>query len=164
MTKKIVKDFKFMANLFASEWDYTRNHHLKSIRYEDDYNKFDKFSSRMKHALECLYRRDGIFATEMFSPWTLKDRVSLALHFIKRDPNLPDGSLAGGKIITYWEEDGEYLQLVQPTVGSLLADFLEQEPDNPHAVLIVKEMERIHRNYAKRLKAEKENENNHTTL
>lgn len=155
MTKKIVKDFKFMANLFASEWDYTRNHHLKSIRYEDEYNPYDKFSNRLKHALECLYRRDGVFASELFGPWTMKNRLSLALHSIKRDDNLPDGSLAGGKIITYWEEDGEYLQLIQPSVGSLIADFLEQEPENPHAILIVKEMERIRRNYVKRLKEEK---------
>lgn len=155
MTEKIVKDFKFMANLFASEWDYTRNHHLKSIRYNDDYNTFDKFSSRLKHSLECLYKRDGIFASELFKPWTFKSRLFLALHFLQRDPNLPDGSLAGGKIITYWEEDGEYLQLVQPSVGSLIADFLEQEPENPHAKLIVKEMKRIKRDYAKRLKEEK---------
>lgn len=154
MTKKIVKDFKFMANLFASEWDYTRNHHLKSIRYEDDYNKFDSLSSRIKNALECFYRRDGIFAWEFLGPWNAKNRISLALHILKRDPNLPDGSLAGGKIITFWEEDGEYLQLIQPSVGSLIADFLEQEPENPHAILIVKEMERIRRNYAKRLKSE----------
>lgn len=158
MTKKIVKDFKFMANLFASEWDYTRNHHLKSIRYQDDYNKFDTLSYRVKHALQCIYRRDGIFASEFLGPWTIKNRLSFAFYVLKRDPNLPDGSLAGGKIITYWEEDGEYLQLIQPSVGSLIADFLEQEPENPHAILIVKEMERIQRDYRKRLKEEKQSD------
>lgn len=164
MTKKIVKDFKFMANLFASEWDYTRNHDIKSIRYKDGPLQEDTILRRLKSALECLYKRDGIFASEFLGPWTIKSRLSFAWHVLQRDDNLPDGSLAHGKIITYWEEDGEYLQLVQPTVGSLLADFLEQEPENPHAILIVKEMERINRDYNKRLKAEKENENSHTTL
>ena len=154
MTKKIVRDFKFRANLFASEWDYTRTHNLKSIRYTDEYYSFDKLSSRIKHALDALFSRTGIFASEILGPWTFKNRLSFALYVLKRDPNLPDGQLAGGKIITFWEEDGEYLQLIQPSVGSLLADFLEQEPENPHAILIVKEMERINRDYVKRLKAE----------
>lgn len=158
MTKKIVRDFKFMANLFDSKWDYTRTHNLKSIRYTDEYYSFDKLSNRIKHALDALFSRTGIFESEFLGPWKFSDRISFAFYCLKRDDNLPDGQLAGGKILTFWEEDGEYLQLVQPTVGSLLADFLEQEPDNPHAILIVKEMERIQRDYTKRLKAEKQSD------
>jgi hypothetical protein len=155
MTKKIVRDFKFRANLFESKWDYTRTHHITSIRYEDKYDKFNTLSHRIKRAFECLYQRNGIFAQEILGPWGIRRRISFALHVLKRDPNLPDGSLGDGKIITFWEEDGEYLQLVQPSVGCLLADFLEQEPENPHAILIIKEMERIDRAYSKRLREEK---------
>jgi hypothetical protein len=44
---------------------------------------------------------------------------------------------------TTWDEYGEYFQLVQPLVGGLLADFLEQEPNNPHAIKIAEEIDRI---------------------
>jgi hypothetical protein len=164
MIKKIVKDFKFRANLFESKWDYTRNHNIKEIRLDKTYYSYDNLWNRIKRSVKALFSHKGIYAQELLGPWTIKTRISFAIYLLSRDPNLPDGHLAGGKIITYWEEDGEYLQLVQPSVGSLLADFLEQEPENPHAVLIVKEMERINRDYIKRLKAENQNENNHTTL
>jgi hypothetical protein len=64
-------------------------------------------------------------------------------HAIRRHSNAPDAHLGEGSIITEWVEDGQYIELVQPSVGALLADFLEAEPENEHAKKIAAEIERI---------------------
>ena len=63
------------------------------------------------------------------------------------------GVLDSGNIITFWEETGEYLNLMQPTVGTLVADFIIEDPTNPHAIKINKELTRLLKNYVKRIKA-----------
>lgn len=83
----------------------------------------------------------------------LRSRFTMPFYLLKRDNNLPDGVLDGGNIITNWEETGEYLNLMQPTVGTLIADFILEDPTNPHAIKINKELTRLHKNYAKRIKA-----------
>jgi hypothetical protein len=74
-------------------------------------------------------------------------------YLLRREANTPDGILDSGNIITFWEETGEYLNLMQPTVGTLIADFILEDPTNPHAIKINKEITRLHKNYAKRIKA-----------
>jgi hypothetical protein len=73
-------------------------------------------------------------------------------YLLKRDNNEPDGVLDDGNIITFWEETGEYLNMIQPTVGTLVADFILENPTNPHAIKINKELDRLRKNYNKRIK------------
>ena len=73
----------------------------------------------------------------------LRTRFSMPFFLLKRDQNLPDGVLDGGNIITFWSETGYYLSLMQPTVGEMLADFLKEEPENPHAIRMTEEITRL---------------------
>lgn len=143
-----------LANHFEPrDWDYTRHHHIESIRYETEYDRHNKISHRVKWASRWLFGKTPDWIKQLegkgFGPIS---RIRIAAHSLKRDTNTPDGILDGGKIITLWEEDGEYLNLMQPTVGALLVTFLKEEPEHPHAVLITKEIERLHRRYKKRIK------------
>jgi hypothetical protein len=140
------------ANHFEiSDWNYTRNlGSLESINYS---GRRDSLWKRIKASLEYL-RGDNDFINIMSggkAP-SLKDRWSMAkIALTYQDRNLPDGLLDNGAIITFWEETGEYLQLVQPSVGALLAEFLIDEPNNPHAQKISKEILRILEDYKKRV-------------
>jgi hypothetical protein len=70
-------------------------------------------------------------------------RLSMSAYSLRRTPEMPDGHINNGSIITLWCEDGQYIELFQPTVGRLIADFLEAEPENEHAQKIAQEIERI---------------------
>lgn len=151
MTKS-VENLKHLANMFAArDWDYTRNTNIKDITHVVPH-EYDRPIFKLKRAFSALYSSEGIFGYKEFG-WTIRSRISFFFFSLKRDRNTPDGTLNNGGVITFWEEDGEYLQLVQPSVGCLLAEFLEAEPTNPYAELIIKELNRIERRYKKRLKA-----------
>lgn len=146
------------ANLFEfRDWDYTANKNIKSIRYNPEYDYTNKLSHRIKKALWWLFapRPDWLKQLDsdkkLFS--TLNGRIRMFFHVLQRDPNTPDGTLDNGNIITYWGEMGEYLSLMQPTVGSLLVNFLKEEPEHPHAIIITKEIERLYKRLEKRRKA-----------
>lgn len=124
------------ANHFAHrDWDYTRKHGIKRIQYADD--KRDTFVYRIARSFRWLTKRPFIF------PTSFKMTLWLSAYALKRQNNLPDGHLDGGNVIVHWEETGEYLEMVQPSVGALLANFLKDEPENKHAKLIIAELERI---------------------
>lgn len=127
------------------DWDYTRDTgDLAAIRYN---RPEDSLLGRLKGAAGWLFRGQPEFA-KGWGP----NRFSMALYALRRDRHLPDGTLSGGSIITFWEEDGEYLQYVQPSVGSIIADWMDAEPDNPHAIRVADEMKRINDRYGDRLK------------
>jgi hypothetical protein len=129
------------------DWDWTRDHgDLSRIVYDNDR---DRLRSRVRRALAYLFRR--------LRPWEKQFGVSrwrMFLHTLKRERHLPDGVLDNGGIIVYWEESGEYLQYVQPTVGALIANWMDAEPDNPHAIAVATEMARIQQRYADRIKGD----------
>lgn len=58
--------------------------------------------------------------------------------FLPKDTNLPDGQVNGN--LTFWFEKGQYITLFGPSVGVKVLDFLDAEPDNPHARAILDEM------------------------
>lgn len=143
-----VDNLDFYANHFyPRNWDYTRVHQLKKIRYDSSYDATETFRYRIQRAFRFIFGK-AIMSTG-FSPYW---RVRMFFYALKRDKNLPDGILDGGNVITHWEETGEYLQMVQPSVGALLATFLKEEPENPHAKLIIAELERISDRYSERIK------------
>lgn len=140
--RETAAELRAYATHFAErDWRYTRDlGSLREIRYASG---FDALHNRIRRALRDLFgHQPGWFKVNRFRSawWTLE-----------RDKNLPDGVLDGGNIITHWEETGEYLQYVQPTVGALIADWLDAEPENPHAQLVAAEMRRIQDAYADRL-------------
>lgn len=152
---KSARHLKFLADHFEyRDWNYTRHHHIESIRYETEYDKHNKISYRVKWASRWLFGKTPDWIKQLegkgFGPIS---RIRIAAHSLKRDTNTPDGILDGGKIITLWEETGEYLNLMQPTVGTLVADFIIEDPTNPHAIKINKELTRLLKNYEKRIKA-----------
>lgn len=133
--------FDFLANVFEQrDWNYTRKTNLKRIQYVSSHDRTEKLSYRVKTAFNWLFRKSPDWMEKKFS---LRSRFSMFIFSLQRDTNLPDGILDGGNIITFWEETGEYLEYVQPSVGSLLANFLKEEPEHPHAKLIIAEMTRI---------------------
>ena len=153
--KKVAEEFRSYAEHFVHEdWNYTRNlGGLTSIRY--DYEG-DTLRGRVKDAWGWLKGKgDNILRVLRLGDETLlQARLRQASFALKRDKHLPDGVLDSGGIITVWEETGEYLQYVQPSVGSLIADFMESDPHHPSAIAIAEEMERIQEAYAARIKQE----------
>lgn len=145
-----VKYLDSTANHFVHrDWDYTRVTHIKHIRYDLHYDEMQTIKHRLTDAWHWLTRGKK---WGMIHDNTLIERMHLARFALQRDRHGPDGSLDNGNVITHWEETGEYLQMVQPSVGALLANFLKEEPEHPHAVLITKELERILEGYSKRVK------------
>lgn len=78
-------------------------------------------------------------------------RWGMAKAALRMHTTEPDGVLDGGNVITIWEETGEYLQYVQPSVGAMLADWMDADPDSEHAQRIAAEMKRINDLYAERI-------------
>ena len=129
------------------DWNYTRNHDIRAIYYISAW-------ARLKDALGYTWR--GLFKRDSLSK-SLGLKVSRWRMFrahLRYHNHLPDGVLDGGAIITHWEETGEYLQYVQPSVGSLLADWMEAEPESLHALRIAAEMKRINDAYGERIQRE----------
>ena len=140
------------ANHFEfRDWNFTHNTDIKSIRYDLKRDWTNKLSYRIKQAFWWLLAPRPDWIKKLDSDRTffqhLTSRVFMFFHCLKRDNNLPDGWLDDGNIIVYWCETGQYLNLMQPTVGALLVNFLREDPTNPHAKLISAEIERL---YAKR--------------
>lgn len=140
---------QYAEHFQQTDWNYTRDTgRLEAIRYNEP---FDALPERIKRAVRWLFERDAVLG-----PRGLRERIQFARYALERDKHMPDGVLDNGNIITHWEETGEYLQYVQPSVGSLIADWMDAEPDNPHAIRVAQEMKRINDAYGKRLAAEKD--------
>lgn len=144
-TNEAVEALDFLANHFEfRDWNYTRISSIESIRYTPEHDPNNKVSYRIKQAAYWMFGRTPEWYASLGEKNSIAKRFRMAIYSLKRDHNLPDGVLDGGNVITFWEETGEYLNLVQPTVGALLANFLKEEPEHPHAKLITSELERIH--------------------
>ena len=121
-------------------WTYSRDlYGMKHIRYARDWKGWNRLGERVKRAATSLIGR----SRGTFAPHGLRERWAYAKVALRTENNLPDGALNQGIVITVWEEDGEYIECVGPTIGEKLADFLESEPDHPHAVAIAAEIERV---------------------
>lgn len=96
-------------------------------------------------------RQEALSAVGSMATHRLRHARAASLRALKPYKNLPDGSLGEGSVLTFWEEDGEYFQLVQPTVGSRLSDFLEADPQHPLAQSLAEEVKRLLNSYGERL-------------
>jgi len=131
-------------------WTYTRDiGGLKHIRFERDYTGYNHWTKRLRRALDWkhLVGRDTL--TSQLRGDRKEDSLYQKFLFAKayvkvnlfKDSNLPDGSVGGNYV--FWEEDGEYIEMVGPTIGALVAEFLMEEPENEHAQAIAGEIRRI---------------------
>jgi hypothetical protein len=132
---------RFVATKFASNdtpWVYSRDKgDLVHIRYKRDYTGYNHWTKRLKRAvtpskLARRWDRKRSLKEKLIGSWC---HIVVAL---QKSSNLPDGIING--IITHWEEDGEYIAMMGPTVGVKVLDFLEAEPDNEHAKAILAAM------------------------
>lgn len=134
----------YIGQSSGGDWDYTRNvGSLRRLVYDDP---TQRVTTRLRSAARTLTGRFDDFGLGV-SRWALA-RVQL-----RRPTSLPDGTVGAGRILVLWEEDGEYVQLMQPTVGTLIADWLDDQPDNPHAVRVAQELQAIADRYTTRATA-----------
>lgn len=149
------KYLKSLADHFAPrDWEYTRQHKIEHIRYEDDFTGKKSRLNRFHRGLKSAFGKLPGWEKTLLGKRTWAGRYYTLLAYMQ-EKNIPDGVLNNGGVITYWEEDGEYIQMVQPSVGSLLADFLLAEPKHPHAVIIRAELDRIRAGYKQRIREKK---------
>lgn len=145
---------KSLASHFAPrDWNYTRDVEIKHIRYYSDTEGRNTLRCRIQNTISGLLRKDrkGSFLYQNKFLDRLLVRYYTARHTFRKEDNRPDGTLDGGSVITHWEETGEYLQMVQPSVGILLSEFLLAEPEHPHAKIIIAELDRIQAGYVSRI-------------
>ncbi len=158
---------RITATHFAPrDWNYTRNNDIEHIRYKDAWKGRYNLWGRLKTTQHLLFSSRKTGLRKLLGGgakwWQLKRRwseVRAALVVgLRTDKHLPDGVLNNGNVIVHWEEDGEYLQVVQPSVGELVSNFLLEEPKNPHAIKISNEIDRILKSYSTRIKEGKDND------
>lgn len=130
-------NLRFMATLFVyDDWHCDSDlGGLTSIRYS--YPE-DTVWGRIKQAFRWLTRKR--------QPWEAMlgvGRFAMARFSLGRDLHLPDCRLDGGNVLVYWAETAAYVEAMQPKVGALVAEWMLAEPDNPHALAIAREMQRI---------------------
>lgn len=151
---------QYATHFAHSDWDYTRNTgDLEHIRYRSDRTGHNRIDRRVWGALNHLFgihRRPPAPFVDLAARG-LRIRYIRARITLRKERNMPDGVLDRGCIITQWEETGEYLQYVQPSVGEMFADWMDAEPDSPHALRIAGEMRRINARYGERIAAGKDN-------
>jgi hypothetical protein len=151
--KQLLDWFEFVATKFQNSrdgWVYTRDlGDLEHIRYRRDHEGYYHWTRRLGRALDLK----SAFGMDSFSRMLgIKNRSLRDVwgHFrahtdvaLRKDTNRPDGRISNAGILTHWEEDGEYIVLMGPTVGVKVLEFLKAEPDNPHAKAIIAEMHRV---------------------
>ena len=153
MTDPTIKFARFVATKFSVNqegWTYSRDlGGLKYMRFEGDYTGYYHWTKRVARAFNPkeMLGLDSVSKGLGFTPWGRGARdffMSMAAHIVvnlRKPKHLPDGQVNGN--FTFWEEDGEYITLFGPTVGVKVLDFLEAEPDHPHAQAILAEMKRM---------------------
>ena len=141
MTEKYLKAHELLrAYPYDShDWELQSDDLIEDIRRSDD-NK--SVAKRIRRAFYWLFIGGSKGTRSEFGDG-VGHRVNMFLYALQRSSNSPDAYLGDGAIITEWAEDGKYIELVQPSVGELIADFLEAEPENEHAKKIAAEIERI---------------------
>lgn len=148
-TVEVGKYVKSLATHFTSQtkgWYYTRDiGDLKHIRYGSDSTGYNHWTKRVRRAFDWKHLTGRDPFSRMFRNKGVKRRLISAWAWIyvslRKDNHRPDGVVGGA--ITHWEEDGEYIESMGPTIGVLVAEFLIAEPEHPHAIRIADEIRRI---------------------
>jgi hypothetical protein len=136
------------GNVFVHrDWVYTRDlGGLEQMRFRADHTGRNRVHRRLGQALRhALFpgRWSRLGDLAFLRPRSVGGRLHWLAGFARKPSNLPDGALDGGRILVSYEETGQYLQLLQPSVGTLLADWLDDRPTDPHAVRLAAEILRV---------------------
>jgi len=148
----------YLVHCLGGNWDYSRETGIKHIRMEGDWTGYNHPFSRLKRTIELFIGKSGL-THDWGRDHAWKYPRSAIKVWMGTEKHIPDGGM-GGTIITHWEEDGEYIQYVQPRVGKLLVDLMKKFPDLPEVQAIASEMIKIENEYSERLDAEKQNKTN----
>lgn len=142
---------QYATHFEKRDWNYTRKTNIKHIRRVGDWSGYDHPVRRLVRVVKGFGPRREWEKQIGWNAWRhplVHIRVGMAT-----ESHSPDGVLDGGCIITSWEETGEYLQYVQPSVGALLADLMDAHPELPEVQAIADEMKRINDRYGERIDA-----------
>lgn len=147
MTKReqVIRRLRDLATTYQQDphgWGYKSNLGeitVKDIVYTDETNR-NSLTTKFRKVTYWLFNAKTLRELGDDSLW---NRISMAVFSLKRQVNRPDGTLNNGTIIAVWQEDGLLIEMLQPSVAVLIADFLEKDPTNIHAKRIVAEMDRI---------------------
>lgn len=155
-TESLLEWVECVATRFQSSvdgWTYTRDTgDLEHIRYRSDHTGRNTFFRRLKWGLGFAWDYNvrpgqGVLRFSEDEKRNLWHRAqgfyAYFLTGFRKETNLPDGVVAEGKIITFWEEDGEYITLFGPTVGVKVIEWLRAEPDSEYAKAVIAEMRRV---------------------
>lgn len=144
---------QYATHFEMRDWNYTRETDIKHIRRRGDYSGSNHPVRRL---LAGFTPRKDPFRESigMGRWWAWRHPLITARVVLRTEDHMPDGWLDDGCIITAWEETGEYLQYVQPSVGALLADLMDAHPELPEVVAIAAEQKRINDAYGARIEEE----------
>lgn len=135
---------QYATHFEPRDWCYTRDTgDLRPLHFG---SRWPSIKSALRYVVRGSER---LFPDE--SPVEQPGRWAMARAALRGYDTEPDGVLDNGCIITIWEETGEYLQYVQPSVGALLADLMDAHPDLPDVIAIAAEMKRINEDYGRRV-------------
>lgn len=145
---------QYATHFAPRDWCYTRASDIRHIRLRGDWSGYDHPLRRVRRWLAPYFRlRTSSWVESAGRRLAWRHPLIHARAVLRTEPHLPDGVLDGGAVITHWEETGEYLQYVQPSVGALLADLMDAHPDLPEVEAIAVEMKRINDDYGARIAA-----------
>jgi len=145
---------QYATHFALHDWRYTRRTNIRHIRYRDDWVGYFHPWRRVVRWLGAYVARGDDWVTRTGREIAWRHPIIHTRASLSTETHEPDGVLDEGRIITHWEETGEYLQYVQPSVGALLADLMDAHPDLPEVVAIAAEMKRINDDYSRRIQEE----------
>lgn len=147
---------RYATHFVERPWDWSRRGPERVIYPRKGLWDPARFPGNLRYALAGIVRdrrRKGGKSQldELFGRigWWPMFRARLRTHY-----SHPDGQLEGGGVIVYWEETGEYVQMVQPPVGELIGQWLQAEPENEWAQKVAGKLEEIAARYSESLDVE----------
>ena len=134
-------------------WQYSRDTRVTRIRFKDQFEGYDHPWRRIKRWAEeyRFWRKPKNFLEEMGRDIAWKHPIIHAKGDLLTERHIPDGSLMNDGIIVFWEEYGEYIQLIQPQVGDLIAALLRAHPTLPEVQAVVEKILSIQEDYRTRV-------------
>lgn len=136
------------------DWVYTRTTNIRHVRLVGDFSGYDHPVNRMKRTLGQFVRRDNLSRMFGINPW--RHPVVTLRVGLRTQKHLPDGELKHSGLIAHNEEMGEYVQMVQPSVGSKIADVLDAHPGLPAVQALAAEIDRVWNVYGESLAGQRD--------
>lgn len=141
MTERVGQKFRSYAEHFVErDWENPGNNPVEvvDVRFKETrYGlKFRlKFAVKVANPFRRGLANDRILFQSgskfWWKPVALWNRLNMVVAVLVRELNVPDMVLDQGNVVALWSETGWYLTMVQPQVGSHIADVLEEAAHEP---------------------------------